>query len=240
MKTEVLIDAIGKIDALYVEEAELWTPKAGRSERKVPGFWSLSWKRTLATAACFALIVTGLFVALRNPGREDMTGGAHMGANNLKGSEGSQEAGGSASGMENGASDQADGAGQPYADAPGDEATERGTEADTVKNHLLEALGDTESIAVTRYSGGSEEAYTLEAADLEALKEWINNLTLGEEVTFEEGAYPGEASEGGEVYYFEALEGGTVFSYRDFGDCYLVFKDHWYPVLNPAQPPLPD
>lgn len=268
MKTEILIDAIGQIDARYVEEAELWTPKVDRSERKVSGFWSLSRKRALATAACFALIVTGLLVALRNPGREDMADGAHMGANNLKGSEESQEAGGDSGGMENGASDQAGGAGQSYgegqsdgasqsdgggqshgaaqengagqrdADAPGDKATQGVTEADTVKNHLLEDLGDTESIAVTHYSGGREEAYTLDKADLEALKEWINNLTLGEEVTFEEGAYPGEASEGGEVYYFETLEGGAVFSYRDFGDCYLVLKERWYPVMNPTEPPL--
>lgn len=238
MKTEILIDAIGKIDALYVEEAELWTPKAGRSERKVPGWRALSWKRTLATAACFALIAAGLFVALRNPGREDMADGAHMGANNLKGSEESQEAGGDSGGMENGAADQTDGAGQRDADAPEDKAAQGVTEADTVKNHVLEALGDTESIAATRYSGGREEAYTLEGTDLEALKEWINNLTLGEEVTFEEGAYPGEASEGGEVYYFETLEGGAVFSYRDFGDCYLVLKERWYPVMNPTEPPL--
>lgn len=240
MKTEVLIDAIGKIDALYVEEAELWTPKAGRSERKVPGFWSLSWKRALATAACFALIVAGLFVALRNPGREDMTGGFYKGGDSSSGGEGSLEAGSDAGGTENGASDQADGADQRDADAPEDKAAQGVTEADTVKNHVLEALGDTESIAATRYSGGREEAYTLDKADLEALKEWINNLTLGEEVAFEEGAYPGEVSEGGEVYYFETLEGGAVFSYRAFGDCYLVLKDHWYPVLNPAQPPLPD
>lgn len=283
MKTEILIDAIGQIDARYVEEAELWTPKVDRSERKVSGFWSLSRKRALATAACFALIVTGLLVALRNPGREDMADGAHMGANNLKGSEESQEAGGDSGGMENGAADQtdgagqenkagqadgagqenkagqaeqsggagradgaeqsggagqSDGAGQPDADAPTYAATQGGP--DRVKDYLLEALGDTESIAVTRYSGGREKAYTLEGADVKALKEWMKTLTLGEEAIFEEGAYPGEVSEGGEVYYFETLEGGAVFSYRDFGDCYLVLKDHWYPVLNPAQPPLPD
>lgn len=247
MKTEILIDAIGKIDARYVEEAELWTHKAGRAERKASGFWSLFRKRALATAACFALIATGLFVVLRNPGREDMAGGVYKGEDSSSGGEGSQEAGGDSGGIENGAADQSDGAGQenkagqaeqPDADAPAYAATQGGK--DRVKDYLLEALGDTESIAVTRYSGGREEAYTLEGADVKALKEWMKALTLGEEATFEEGAYPGEVSEGGEVYYFEASEGEAAFSYRDFGDCYLVLKDHWYPVLNPAQPPLPE
>lgn len=282
MKTEILIDAIGKIDARYVEEAELWTHKAGRSERKASGFWSLSRKRALATAACFALIAAGLFVVLRNPGREDMAGGVYKGEDSSSGGEGSQEAGGD-SGVENGAADhtdgagqedkagqadgagqenkagqaeqsggegradgaeqsggagQSDGAGQPDADAPAYAAAQGGK--DRVKDYLLEALGDTESIAVTRYSGGREEAYTLEGADVKALKEWMKALTLGEEATFEEGAYPGEVSEGGEVYYFEASEGEAAFSYRDFGECYLVVEDHWYPVLNPAEPPLPE
>lgn len=197
---EGLLDAIGGIDARYVEEAESWMRTAGH---KGKGYIL----RMAAAAACLMLVVAGALLSLRN----NMDGGGLAGGN-----EGME--GGSDGGMETGGA--AGGADPSF--GPGIAG-------------IPEEIG---SVTVEHYSCRGERTVVVEGKELDQLRAWADSLELGDAVFFAAGKTPGEKSEGGEVYFFQ-FDGGE-FSYRDFGTCYLVVEDTWYPVQNPKAPPIPE
>lgn len=98
---------------------------------------------------------------------------------------------------------------------------------------------EVEGITVTRYSGGEERVYRMEGDDLLELKEWAAMLALVDQFAFEDGEQPGAEEEGGVVYEFVPDGAFPSFSYRDFGDAYLVMGDWWYLLEHSAEPPLP-
>lgn len=95
-----------------------------------------------------------------------------------------------------------------------------------------------ESLTVTHLSSGTEKVFTLEGIELDALKDWASSLSFREKVTFQDGNYPGQNEEGGELYLFQFNGNDSSLSYRNFGDCYFVVGEDWYLVSNPSNPPI--
>lgn len=248
MKTDTLIDAIGKIDAVYVEEAELWQKQ--RTSRVINFALNGRTRRILATAACLLLVTAGVFAALRSAYFSDKSDGAAVenGSSEWDGSVGQEtqdteeESAPEESGGDNGSTNEGgNSSGSPGdMDGTGEElpGTENEAEVEDVAKSGLEIPTEVSFVTVTHGEGGTEERFALGGEELESLKEWANNLTLGEAVTFEEGAYPGDNLEAGEYFFFDFGEAYPAFFYRDFGDCYIVMEDVWYPVLNPTDPPM--
>lgn len=240
MKTETLVDAIGKIDASYVEEAELWQKRdTGGVKRYLP--------RMLATAACLLLVAAGTFAALRSV-NDNMSGGTKSDENgtgvqeseeisseedDLKSEESSSE--GAEEGLPEGEAGQSGGGEHGEDDI---DFSTAGNGSDTNSDEIpFQIPEDVAAVTVTRLGCGTEKTVTMEGAELDALRKWADELVLGEAVFFAEGTTPGEVSEGGQVYTFAKEDEAWEFSYRDFGDCYVVKGDAWYPVLNPTEPP---
>lgn len=79
--------------------------------------------------------------------------------------------------------------------------------------------------------------WKLEQDKIEDFKSWVLALSL-EHKTFEEGSSPGD-SDGGSVYNFNINNGKTTFSYVMTGEVkYIIFRDEWYEVSNPSDPPV--
>lgn len=248
MKTDTLIDAIGKIDAVYVEEAQLWQKQ--RTSRVIKFSFHGRTRRILATAACLLLVTAGVFAALRSAYFSDKSDGAAVKNESSEWNDSAdqetqnteEESAPGEAGSDNGSANEGDNSsGSPgEMDGTGEELpeTENDAEVEEIAKSGLEIPEEVSFVTVTHGEGGTEERFALGGEKLESLKEWANNLTLGEAVTFEEGAYPGDNFEAGEYFFFDFGEAYPAFSYRDFGDCYIVMEDVWYPVLNPTEPPV--
>lgn len=79
--------------------------------------------------------------------------------------------------------------------------------------------------------------WELEQDKIGDFKSWAMALSL-EHKTFEEGNSPGDR-DGGGVYNFSINNEKTTFSYVMPGeDRYIVFRDEWYEVSNPSDPPV--
>lgn len=97
---------------------------------------------------------------------------------------------------------------------------------------------EVDRVAVTHYYGGEEKEWIVEKRNIKPLKDWVNSLLLNKKMDFKEGEYPGENEEGGELFYFDFGGSYPDFSYRSFGESYLVVEDEWYLVSNPSNPPI--
>ncbi|HHV11403.1 MAG TPA: hypothetical protein GXX75_14125 [Clostridiales bacterium] len=97
---------------------------------------------------------------------------------------------------------------------------------------------EVKAVTVTHILSGEIRGFTVEGTDLDGLRTWVDNLSLGSRVTFEVGEKPGENEEGGEIYDFDLGKDYMPLSYRDFGKdrCYFTVGDEWYSVLVPAAP----
>lgn len=94
---ESLLEAVGSVDAAYVEEAELWT---GKNRRKA------AWRvvKLAAAAACLMLVVTGTALTLQNSDSGGLSGsgqgtetgfdGSAVSGKTTEGAGGEAEAGG--------------------------------------------------------------------------------------------------------------------------------------------------
>lgn len=210
---EDLAEAIGSADAVYVEEAEQWTKEAGQKSllhwKWASGGKGQSYAPRLAVAAvCLLLVAAGGAAALRQGGSGELSGGSEGNAGGIDGVR-ADENGSTSSGSANGA-----------AEAP-----------------VFEIPENVTAVTVLHYSCGQENRILAEGGELEAIRDWADGLRLGEPVYFKKGESPGEVSEGGELFFFQFQGADQELSYRDFGDCYLVVGDAWYPVLNPTDPP---
>ena len=98
---------------------------------------------------------------------------------------------------------------------------------------------DVTKIDITYHIGSSTTCWSVEGADIDLLREWLNNLDYQYRYFFE-GRTPGD-SDGGIVYEF-VLTGveQTRFCYviRGENDCYLLSGENWFPVSNPTDPPV--
>ena len=128
---------------------------------------------------------------------------------------------------------------------PGEDENDRGPEDHTgaepgeISQSGLKIPAEVTFVTVTYTAGGTSERFALAGAELERLKEWAAQLTLGEAESFADGAYPGDDSGEGALYAFDFGEAYPAFSYRGNGaDCFVVAGDVWYPVLNPTDPPV--
>lgn len=227
---EELADAIGKIDASYVKEADTW--HAPRFAKKL---WRIS--RAAAVAACLLLVIVAV-IAL--PGKVNPGPDGGRTESILQEEAAAGEADGAASGEAG-----AEKGGLEGAQASGEEGGEADGAASEVSFGIPEEV--TEVLAIYE-CGGAEEQYLLTGQELLALRQWADSLALGEavaaaggEAMVEPGKVPGEngaeTSGEGETYTFRY--GETEISYLNAGNWYLVTEDSWYPVQNPSKPPLP-
>lgn len=94
-------------------------------------------------------------------------------------------------------------------------------------------------IDITHYIGGRSTNWSVEGAEIDLLKEWLDNLSY-RHLEVKEGQSPGD-NDGGEVYTF-VFTGGEWpgFSYVINGqnDCYIQSEGNWFSVINPATPPV--
>lgn len=215
---EELADAIGKIDASYVKEADTW--HAPRFAKKL---WRIS--RAAAVAACLLLVIVAV-IALPgkvNPGPDGGRTESIL--------------------QEEAAAGEADGAASGEAGAE-----KGGLEGAQASEALFEIPEEVTEVLAIYERGGAEEQYLLTGQELLALRQWADSLALGEavaaaggEAMVEPGKVPGEngaeTSGEGETYTFRY--GETEISYLNAGNWYLVTEDSWYPVQNPSKPPLP-
>lgn len=226
--TELLIDAIGAIHPQYVQEAEQWRGQAPQKSRGREGSGGgrcgLGYLlRLAAAAACFLLVMGGAALALRNAAPGGMSG------------ESGQSAAGNAGAADEAAGGLEAGAGSAEGLSPGAEENGGGP-AGAMGRPVAQIPEGTTEVEVIYYNGGREDRSLVEGDGLEGLRAWAASLELGEPVTFAEGEAPGAETDGGEIYQFRFKGGG--FSYHNFGTCYLVVEDLWYPVQNPIAPPV--
>lgn len=230
---ETLMDAIGKIDAFYVEEAELWQRKAMHGH--------VRYLRLAATAACLLLVMGGVFAALRG---SQLKGPLSGGAGELKtggvedlesgGVEGPENGGvnGNEVISEAGSGDDGENAGLEGENGTA-EGSASGAEGNIEKERKFEIPGEVTEVTVIHWNSETESTDTVKGLALTKLRAWADGLILGEAVPFEAAESSGENAE--EVYVFRF--GGQEASYYKDEVCYLVMDDVWYPVLNPADPP---
>lgn len=279
MKTDLLIDAIGKIDAVYVEEARQWQEEHSAAEEpsgasstagtRAYRFFGAHW-RSLAAAACLILVLTGALAALRishlsgtanknNAGmestgedtcadqeQEEMDGAAPEETDEGDSTaDGADSDPGSAHGSDEEEGDPGNASETEENSKPGEDENDRGPEDHTgaepgeISQSGLKIPAEVTFVTVTYTAGGTSERFALAGAELERLKEWAAQLTLGEAESFADGAYPGDDSGEGALYAFDFGEAYPAFSYRGNGaDCFVVAGDVWYPVLNPTDPPV--
>lgn len=279
MKTDLLIDAIGKIDAVYVEEARQWQKEHSAAEEpsgasstagtRAYRFFGAHW-RSLAAAACLILVLTGALAALRishlsgtanknNAGmestgedtcadqeQEEMDGAAPEETDEGDSTaDGADSDPGSAHGSDEEEGDPGNASETEENSKPGEDENDRGPEDHTgaepgeISQSGLKIPAEVTFVTVTYTAGGTSERFALAGAELERLKEWAAQLTLGEAESFADGAYPGDDSGEGALYAFDFGEAYPAFSYRGNGaDCFVVAGDVWYPVLNPTDPPV--
>lgn len=79
--------------------------------------------------------------------------------------------------------------------------------------------------------------WKLEQDKIGDFRSWVMALSLEHKI-FEEGNSPGDR-DGGAVYNFSINNGKTTFSYVMSGEVkYIVFRDEWYEVSDPSDPPV--
>lgn len=225
-----LMDAIGDIQAVYVEEAENYRRSFSRFRTAF---------RVLPAAACLLLTALAVFAL---PRYADPKGTDH---NSL----GTQECLPEETTAGGAGSDQWGAAGGADSDQEG-----AADGADSDQGGVIRIPKEAAQVMVFYERGGTKEEYLAEGEDLLALRQWADGLLLGEALSLPEETPPSslfeesvgenpDSPETGTVYLFRFTGEESAqeeFSYRNYGSCYIVTQDTWYPVKNPSDPPLPN
>lgn len=98
---------------------------------------------------------------------------------------------------------------------------------------------DITSAEITHTCMGQTTTWAAEGEELDALREWTNDLCY-EPAEFGEGGTPGDA-EGGEGYEISLTEGdypGFCYVTTGPGEAWLLIEGCWHSVEEPSAPPV--
>ena len=97
---------------------------------------------------------------------------------------------------------------------------------------------DVTKVDISYYAGGRTTNWSVEGAEVDLLKEWLNNLSL-EPVLFL-GSTPGDCDGPSSYTFYLDREEPRYFTYL-FSSAekqYIRYEGNWFVVTNPSDPPV--